>query len=312
MGFFHPVLGVVVGFSEVIEILGYSIKFQSSSEKLLSSVVSIYGRASESDVKTNININVELLLDKEKTSFYKDISFEISEKVLKGFSKYSCFIADRNSMSANAKICKNILEDEYLFRHQILNAMSYFLLSSQYITPLHCVSFSTKDKTFIFFGKSGAGKSSLAYSALQNGYSILSEDLAFICDEDEPVVRGFCKEVHLLEDCSKRFYSLKNSVLEQTHNNKLKYIIEIPNISYEQHQELIIFFIQANFSSKESVIKPVDDKKFFESLYYPKEEGFNMQTDSREKHIDWLTHNEAFVLEIGYDMKSLFSKLETL
>lgn len=74
-----------------------------------------------------------------------------------------------------------------------------FLVAQSDRTPIHASAFMMGNKAFVMAGKSGSGKSSLAYAAQRLGLRVLAEDTVFVQTTPRFRLWGWPRAIHLLE-----------------------------------------------------------------------------------------------------------------
>jgi len=237
----------------------------------------------------------------------------VQDECLIGKTGLSRFHASRKTGTAVAEICDELLRQPYLMRHQVINSMVYFLLTHRFLTPLHGSCFSIGDDGFICFGKSGAGKSTIAMGAMDRGFPLLAEDICFISGNQVVTVRGDCREVHLTGDSLERFPSLATLDTTATHNGKIKYIVPVkPRYRRTNIAHTAILFVEPNYSCRHTSIQETQNDDHFQSLYQPEEDGFNLFCGSRKKHIDFLSRKSSYLVKVGSDQTFFFEAVRRL
>src|SRR5690606_12870757 len=125
--------------SVVLSVIGFNITFLCESDEICDVLCGIY-TPSAGGVKTGITIHLKSSALPERDLEYPP-RFEVNKERFKAESGATHFFADRKGMSAEAHICKRMLQHRYTLRHQILNAISYYLLSAELVTPVHGCAF---------------------------------------------------------------------------------------------------------------------------------------------------------------------------
>ena len=167
-------------------------------------------------------------------------------------------------------------------------------------------------------GDSGAGKSNLAMAAVEQGFELLSEDLAFIAGgQDKPDgIFADCRELHLLGDSARRFESLRSKTVEVSHNGKPKFIVPLKaglgGLNLAKTENLSIVFINPNYCEARSIINENNPLEQFVELARPVEPGFKLTSVVRESHINWLSQHSSYQIAMGHDSEHFFALLRTL
>ena len=291
-------------------VLGVGIIFDCGSTQIYERVKGNYPIAPDDCYDSGISISLQHSLNPSH-ELMRPPEFQICETTLKGKSGTSSFTADRTTMTGKAYLCEVMLNDEYLLRHQILNSMIFYLLSYQLFTPIHCASFQIKDVTFLCIGRSGSGKSTLALAAMLRGNKVLAEDVCFIGGSSQLALHADCREIHILPESLQFFPELSNMTLEPAHNGKLKYRVLMEDAEPLRINERIkVLFIEPDHSQFQSTICECTVSTYYDELYNPIEEGFNLDSQSRENDIDWLRQHPAFIARVGNDLDKFFEVIQ--
>lgn len=74
---------------------------------------------------------------------------------------------------------------DYL-RYNFLEKVVYLLLGASAVTDLHAACVSKNGRGVLFFGDSGAGKTTLAYACARAGWTYTSDDTSYLINESDP------------------------------------------------------------------------------------------------------------------------------
>ena len=296
----------------LINILGYTIKILSSDKNIINAIHQIY----PSDVSQKKAIIVFTLhkINKSLRPLSLPARFNVDALKLQGQSGNSYFIADRQNMQGQAWLCQHMLAQPYLLRHQVINSVIYFLLSYRDLSPLHCCAFRLNNLTLLCLGESGAGKSTLAMQAYQQGAQILAEDIVFLdFDQKKLIVRGDCREIHLLSDANNMFPLLNEQPIRSSHNGKEKYIVPIFSTrTMISSENMAVVFIQAQHNNSLSSLRANTTNEHHQRLILPEEEGFSLLCHARKKHLEALLEKPSYILEAGRNIEQTFQVLGEL
>ncbi len=75
-----------------------------------------------------------------------------------------------------ASVTRGTMMNRDYIRYHFLEAMVYTLLDTQHLVALHAACLAKHGRGFLFVGRSGAGKSSLAYACMRRGWTYISDD----------------------------------------------------------------------------------------------------------------------------------------
>lgn len=294
-----------------VQLLGFAIEFICDEHYLIDIVTQLYPSTNDA-VPTQIKIQLKSapIHKKAAQQLANQMQFTVNNQQLIGKNAASSCTANRQTMSGQIQLCSEMLKSPYLMRHQLFNTVCYFLLSYQYVTPVHCSAFVIDGQTFVCVGKSGAGKSNLAMAALKHGFGLMSEDLAFVSGQQ---LLSDCREIHLPGDSLSRFDSLQSLPLGHSHNGKQKYIVPIPpHQRIAKSEKLSIVFIKPNYCKQYSTIDHNNNSDLFQPILTPDEAGFDLCCLQRPQHIQWLTQQNSYVASIGCNANDFFKLLGEL
>jgi hypothetical protein len=124
--------------------------------------------------------------------------FEVTGKLLSlagpGVLGKAC--AERGE--ARCTVSSDWLEALAKLRSDVLEPLILFMATRRGRVPLHASAILSGDLAILLAGPSGAGKSSLALAADRAGWTVLTEDTAYVQLEPELKISGWPGPVHLL------------------------------------------------------------------------------------------------------------------
>lgn len=112
--------------------------------------------------------------------------------------------------AAVARVTTGFLKQPAHFRYSVLEAMTLFIVTALDRQPIHAAAVMRGRTALLLAGRSGVGKSTLAYAALQAGLGVLSEDCVFLQEAPVPRVWGLPGFVHLHADAVRWFPELRH------------------------------------------------------------------------------------------------------
>ncbi|HXG47063.1 MAG TPA: hypothetical protein VNO52_05515 [Methylomirabilota bacterium] len=89
-------------------------------------------------------------------------------------------VADLLRKDAVAYVSPALVEASDRFHFGLLEALTLFLVAHEDRQPLHAAAVTRRGMALLLAGSSGVGKSTLAYAALSRGFSLLSDDVAYL------------------------------------------------------------------------------------------------------------------------------------
>lgn len=95
-------------------------------------------------------------------------------------SESSFGAADRTLLCAAVSLSRTHLDEPETFRYAVIEALVRFLLTGPRRLPLHGAALVRDGRAIVLGAHSGTGKSSLAWAALHDGWSLLAEDIVYV------------------------------------------------------------------------------------------------------------------------------------
>jgi hypothetical protein len=136
-------------------------------------------------------------------------------------------VSDPGLRAAAASVSPSLLEDRERFRHELLEALTWALLTRFDRQPVHAAGLTANGTALLIAGGSGAGKSTLTYAAARAGMGVLGDDVVFL--QSRPRVRawGHPRAVRLAPEAAARFPELAGASARATANGKQRVIVEL-------------------------------------------------------------------------------------
>ncbi|HSJ09051.1 MAG TPA: hypothetical protein VK928_04035 [Longimicrobiales bacterium] len=134
--------------------------------------------------------------------------------------------SDPQRGAAVAWVTPASLREGARFRHEVLEALTWALLTRHDRQPLHAAALVHEGVGLLLCGPSGTGKSTLAYAAARSGLRVLAEDTVFVQAWPRPRVWGIPGALHLLPAAAAGFPELSGVTPQQLHTGKCKVVID--------------------------------------------------------------------------------------
>lgn len=119
-------------------------------------------------------------------------------------------ISDPLRHESIAYVTTTLVADRALFRRDVLEAITYSLVSPFDRHPVHAAAIVRDGLAVLLAGPSGTGKSTLAYLAHRDGISVLSDDVVWVQMEPSLRIWGRPSSARLTADTLARFPELRN------------------------------------------------------------------------------------------------------
>jgi len=136
--------------------------------------------------------------------------------------------ANGELLSASCTITPSVLRDRYLFEETVLPSLVLNLTTNLDRQPLHASAVRRRTQTLLLHGRSGTGKSTLAYAALRNGWHVLSDDAVFLQSSPRLRIWARAQRLHLPPEATVYFPELADRPLVRRQNAKWKLWVEPP------------------------------------------------------------------------------------
>jgi len=174
------------------------------------------------------------------------------------------------------------------------------------LAPLHCACLDYEGDALLIAGVGGAGKSTLSAALLQNGFSLLSDDCAFISSAgNRLLVHGLGLPLKLLPDAIQFFPELRPYPLARSANGETCYELHpsalgAAGTKFVSHPRWI-FFLQRE-DQPGSRLVPCDKhfvREFFESAAELMPDEVLHAQAMRSKIIGQVSDLESYLLKTG-------------
>jgi hypothetical protein len=145
-----------------------------------------------------------------------------------------------------------VTNDAGYFRYHFLEPLSYTMLSSLYLTPVHAACVALNGKGVLLCGDSGAGKTSLAYGCARRGWTYLADDATHLV-RDEPGRRllGWPHQIRFRASAKTLFPELQGQPEARRANGKLDIEAHTADLGFssiasETRADFLIFLDRGN------------------------------------------------------------------
>ncbi len=139
----------------------------------------------------------------------------------------SVAVADIARGEAVAYVTEGIVRDRQHFRYGFVEALTMNLVTKLDREPLHGAAVVRDGTGLILAAPSGAGKSSLAFAAMQDGLEILAEDTVHLQLRPRLRAWGAPSFIHLPEDARRFFPDLAEEAPTLLANGKTKIAVDV-------------------------------------------------------------------------------------
>ncbi len=130
-------------------------------------------------------------------------------------------VSDATRRLAACWISRGALARPEWFRSYLLEAVVYAGLTQLYLTPLHAACVAHNGRGVLLCGPAGAGKSTLAYACIRQGWAYLADESpALVRNRDDRLVLGKPDSLKLAAEAARRFPELSDRRPERGGNGE--------------------------------------------------------------------------------------------
>ena len=231
-----------------------------------------------------------------------------------------CFVASDGANLLTARydegralafIAPELLLREAQLRHNVLQLLALLLATRHDRVPLHAGAVVVDGLAILLAGRSTAGKSTLCYAAVRDGFELLAEDVVYISRAPGLRLWGLPERIHLLPDAVRFFPELIGVEPEIQANGKLKIGIETASIGAGRavrHAERVVVCIIKRHAGAVTRVEAVDPKWAAAVLSEDREPGFDLYEGTRAA-AEAVAAGGAYRLTVGHDLGQAIAAL---
>lgn len=225
---------VPLAWQVVLPVLGYRVRFATNDARVLAVVDEAFGAWSSLDdslviaAEAEVRIAVDEGIARPATPRYELLD-EARLVLHLGDAASSLGAADRTSMRAAVRLRGAHLDEPATFRYGILEALVRFLLTGPRRLPLHGAALVRNGRAVVLAAPSGTGKSSLAWAALHDGWTLLAEDIVYVEPPPSRRLWGGDALLHVPVSSARFFPALVDRVADVRLGDATKCALRAPN-----------------------------------------------------------------------------------
>lgn len=227
----------------------------------------------------------------------------------------SCMLAaqmDRGE--ALAFVTPELVADEAHFRYNVLESMALALASRHDRVPVHAGAVVYAGRAVLLAGQSTAGKSTLCYACVRDGFELLAEDVIYVSMARGLRLWGHSRHIHLLPDAPRHFPELASVPALVQANGKLKLAVDLaaqgPGRLRHTADAAAVCLLERHAGAA-SAIEPVDARELARALCANREPGFDLFANTRDA-AEALVRGGAYRMHVGTDLAGAVALLRTL
>jgi hypothetical protein len=211
-------------------------------------------------------------------------------------------------------IAPELLANEARLRYNVLELLALLLVTQHDRVPVHTGAVVLNGLAILLAGRSAAGKSTLCYTCLRDGFGLLAEDVVYVSRRQGMRLWGLPWQVHLLPDAVRFFPELADVPAEIQANGKRKLAVETTCFGAERalrYAERAVVCVVERHAGAESVLEPIDPAVVVATLSGNRESGFDLYDGTRAA-AEALVAVGAYRLLVGHDLGQAVAELRRL
>ena len=215
---------------------------------------------------------------------------------------------------ALAFIAPEMLERGPELRLNVLQLLALLLVTQHDRVPVHAGAVVREGLAIVLAGRSTAGKSTLCYACVRDGFSLLAEDAVYVSREPALRLWGLPGQIHLLPDAVRFFPELAEIPAETQPNGKFKLAVDTTRFGPDRdayYADRAIVCIVARHAGAETLLEPVDPDEAVAVLSADREPGFDLYQGAGAV-AEGLVAGGAYRLIVGHDFDRATKVLRSL
>jgi hypothetical protein len=222
--------------------------------------------------------------------------------------------AQRDHGFALAFVTPELVADEPRLRHHVLELLGLLLATHDDRLPVHAGAVVRRGRAVLLVGRSTAGKSTLCYACLRDGFQLLAEDVVYVSTRRGLRLWGVPWQIHLLPDAVRHFGELAGLPGAHQANGKFKLAVETAAFGADRpcrYVEHAVVCIVERHAGVSSALEPIDPSIPLAALTRDLESGFDLYGDLRAA-VEALVADGAYRLSVGSDLAGAVALLKEL
>ncbi len=214
-----------------LEALGFPLTIETNDDRVEAVAREAFGPRGEEALESH-EITLRLLVH----DVPEDPAWTPMQPVLRGQDDYFYVAASRASVvsgSIRAGFAFGFISDKQAghsehLRSTLVQSPVLWTLTNRSLSAIHCAAVSHNGRTVMLRGKPNAGKTTLGYAALRQGFSLLCEDVAFAFVHAGTIeLRGLPWLLYLKPDAVRFFPELDGSEPLDRYNGEQKILTHV-------------------------------------------------------------------------------------
>ena len=215
---------------------------------------------------------------------------------------------------ALAVIGLELLPREEQLRDNVLRLLALLLVTQHDRVPVHAGAVVHDGLAILLAGRSTAGKSTLSYACLRDGFQLLAEDVVYVSRTPALRLWGLPDLIHLLPDAVGFFPELAEVPAKVQANGKYKLAVETARFGADRavcHAERAVVCVLERHAAAATRLEPIEPAQAIAVLSGNREPGFDLY-EGTSAVAEALAAGGAYRMTVGHDLSSATAALRDL
>jgi hypothetical protein len=215
---------------------------------------------------------------------------------------------------ALAFVAPELVQREAQLRYNVLQLLALLLVTQHDRVPVHAGAVVRDGLAILLAGPSTAGKSTLCYACLRDGFQLLAEDVVYVSHSPSLRLWGVPDDLHLLPDAVRFFPELADVQPAVQANGKFKLAVKTARFGADRttrHSERAVVCLVERHDDAATLLEPIAREQAVAALSQDREPGFDLY-DGAERAAGALVARGAYRLTVGHDLSRAAQALRQL
>ena len=211
-------------------------------------------------------------------------------------------------------VTPELVAEEAHLRYHALELLALALVSRRDRVPVHAGAIVRRGRAVLLAGHSMAGKSTLCYACLREGFQLLTEDVVYVSRRHGLRLWGVPWQIHLLPDAVRHFGELVDIPSALQANGKRKLMVETTAFGSDRarrHAERAAVCVVERAGGVTSTLEPIEPRAALKVLSGNPESGFDLNSEMIAS-AEALVAGGAYRLRAGSDLAGAVALLREL
>jgi hypothetical protein len=279
-----------------ITVFGVRVKFEADDARLLNVAIAQFSHSGRADCSVDgQSVSVTLAIRDGEFPVVQGASIEGSRLAIA-----SDRIAAYADGSAGEGRCTCHSEEvDTPAAAEAINTVVLFLVAHAGRIPVHASAFMLRETAIVLAGRSGSGKSSLAYAADRKGLSVLSDDTLYVQTEPQLRIWALPTAIHMLD------ISAPDGGAMRFRSGRWKHVLPIQRWAHVAERSVLCVLDRGDAIG----LAPMHDEEAVNVLTRSPEPGYEFYGPRSATAIRALTHGGCWKLTLSQDPDSAIDAL---